>query len=107
MKRLFLLICIGLSLLATSFVYAQTTLTVVENQVTSSSFHETTPTLGNDGTGDLVVYTARELLNTGLFDQADIYYQPLLAGQADGPPMQVTASLTDDVLNDVSGDYIV
>jgi len=107
MKRLPFLICIGSSLLATSLVSAQTTLTVVEHQVTPSACHETTPTLGNDGTGDLVVYTARELLNTGLFDQADIYYQPLVAGQADGSPMQVTASLTDDVLNDVSGDYIV
>ena len=85
---------------------AQTTLTVVENQVSSSSFYETTPTLGSDGS-NIVVYTARELLNTGLFDQADIYYQPLVAGQADGPARQVTASLTDDNLNDVHGDYIV
>ena len=86
---------------------AQTTLTVDEFRVTATNFYETTPTLGNDGTRDLVVYTSRELLNTGMFDQADIYYQALLGVEADGAPVQVTASLTDDVLNDVSGDYIV
>lgn len=107
MKRLLFLICISWSLLSASFVSAQTTLTVVENQVTSSSLFETTPTLGNDGTDDWVVYTARELLNTGMFDQADIYYQRLLAGQAVGPAFQVHASITDDVLNDVSGNNLV
>jgi len=107
MKNLLVIAFAASILFGVTSINAQTTLTVVENQVTSSALYETTPTLGNDGTSDLVVYTARELLNTGLFDQADIYYQPLIAGQAVGPPMQVTASLTDDVLNDVSGDYIV
>ncbi len=37
---------------------AADTLNVVENQVTWSSANETTPTLGNDGSGDLVVYTS-------------------------------------------------
>lgn len=105
--RVCLLVMVTALLLQTTLSLAQTTLTVVENQVTSTSFYETTPTLGNDGAEDLVVYTGRELLNSGMFDQANIYYQPLLAGQADGPPLQVTASLTDDVLNDTYGDYIV
>jgi hypothetical protein len=98
----------GFCLLATALsATAQTTLITSENRITTSSFYETTPTLGNDGTSDMVVYTSRELLNTGMFDQADIYYQPLLNGQADGPPVHVVAGLTDDVLNEVSGDYIV
>lgn len=107
MKRLLLVFCFTILLFCNTLLVAQTTLTIDENQVTSSAYYETTPTLGNDGVQDLVVYTSRELLNTGMFDQADIYYQPLLAGQANGAPVQVTATLTDDVLNDVSGDYIV
>jgi len=86
---------------------AASTLTVVENQATMSPFWETTPTLGNDGNGDLVVYTSRELLNTGLYDQGDIYYQRLVAGQPVGSPVQVTRSLTEDQLNDISGENIV
>lgn len=98
----------GICLIAIAFsATAQTTLITSENRITTSSFYETTPTLGNDGTRDVVVYTSRELLNTGMFDQADIYYQPLLNGAADGAPVHVMNSLTDDVLNDVSGDYIV
>lgn len=85
----------------------QTTLTVVENRVTNTSFNETSPTLGNDGTRDLVVYTSWEVLNNGFPGPGDIWYQPLLNGQADGAPVQVTSDITDDRLNDVSGNYIV
>jgi len=112
--RVCLMALLAALLLQTTLSFAQTTLAVVENQVTTSNFYETTPTIAqdsvpvdiNDNT-DYVVYTSRELLNTGLFDQADIYYQPLREGQANGPPIQLTASLTDDVLNDASGDFIV
>jgi len=107
MKNSLIVACAASMLLGATSTIAQTNLTVVEHQVTSSAFYETTPTLGNDGYEDLVVYTSRELLDTGMFDHADIYYQPLVAGQADGRAIQVTASLTDDVLNDVSGDFIV
>lgn len=82
-------------------------LVVTKYQVTSSPLFETTPTLGNDGNGDLVVYTARELLGTGFFDQGDIWYRRLVDGAPSGVPVQVTLDLTDDQLNDVSGDYIV
>ena len=94
-------------LIASQPASATYTLTATENPVTSSTFDETAPKLGNDGTQDYVAYTSRELLEPGMYDQADVYYQPLLAGVADGPPIQVTATATDDVLNDVSGDYIV
>ena len=107
MKNYLIAAICALVLFSTCPGFAQTTLTVDEYRVTSSTLYETTPTLGNDGTQELVVYTARELLNTGMFEQADIYYQPLLGGQPNGGPVQVTASLTDDVLNDVGGDYIV
>jgi len=85
----------------------QTTLTVVENRVTTTASNETSPTLGNDGTRDLVVYTKWDVLNNGFPGPGDIWYQPLLNGQADGAPVQVTSDLTDDRLNDVSGNYIV
>jgi hypothetical protein len=83
------------------------TLVVDEYRVAETNAYETMPTLGNDGTRDLVVYTLRELLATGFFDAGDIWYQRLLDGEPDGAPVQVTSGATDDKLNDVSGDYIV
>jgi hypothetical protein len=76
-----LAIAAAAGLLPSGIAGAQTTLTVVESRVTTSGLYETTPTLGNDGTDDLVVFSSRELLNTAVFDQADIYYQRLVAGQ--------------------------
>jgi parallel beta-helix repeat protein len=105
-KKILTILVLALGLMFSVQVAADT-LSVVENQVTSSSANETTPTLGNDGSGDLIVYTSYGITSQGLPDQADIYYQRLLLGQADGPPVQVTSDLTDDQLNDVSGDYIV
>jgi len=83
------------------------TLHVDEYQVTSSSAIETTPTIGNDGTSDLVVFTVQPLIN-GVPGAADIWYRRLDAnGKPDGLSTQVTSAVTDDQLNDVSGDYIV
>ena len=79
----------------------------VERQITSSTAYETTPTLGNDGTTDLVVYTKRDLLAGGAVTPGDIYYQRLVGGAPSGAPVQVTSGPTDDQLNDVCGDYIV
>ncbi len=86
---------------------AQTSLTVVEYPVATSASNETSPTLGNDGSRDLVVYTAWDVLGSGFPGPGDIWYQPLLNGHADGAAVQVTSGLTDDRLNDVSGNYIV
>ena len=93
------------ALLALPEAAADRLVTDVE-QITSSAAYETTPTLGNDGTTDLVVYTSR-VFNAGTLGPGDIWYQPLVAGAPSGSAVQVTSGPTDDQLNDVSGDYIV
>ena len=82
------------------------TLQTTEYRVTASSAYETTPTLGNDGTTDLVVFTVKPLVG-GVPAAGDIWYQPLSNGAPVGMPVQVTSSAADEQLNDVSGDYIV
>jgi len=84
------------------------TLHVTEHQITSSSAIETRPTIGNDGTSDLVVFMVIPLISPGNPGPADIWYQRLDAnGAPDGLARQVTSADTDDFYNDVSGDYIV
>jgi beta propeller repeat protein len=81
---------------------------LLESQITVSSANETTPTLGNDGVSDLVVYTVRAILPDGSDGPGDIWFQRLTPmGEPTGPAWQITADPTDDELNDVSGDYIV
>lgn len=80
---------------------------VTEHQVTSWATYETTPTLGNDGVTDLVVYTLAGLMPIGHLGQGDIWFQRLMDGAPVGSPVQVTDDSTDDKLNDLSGDYIV
>ena len=92
--------------LATPIVHADTLVTS-ERRITSSTAYETTPTIGNDGTTDLVVYTLRPVLGGGLLGPGDIWYQPLVGGAPNGAPVQVTSGDSDDELNDVSGDYII
>jgi outer membrane protein assembly factor BamB len=83
------------------------TLHVTEHLVASSSAREIWPTIGNDGTSDLVVFTVQPWIS-GVPGPADIWYQRLDAnGAPDGLARQVTSADTDDQLNDVSGDYIV
>lgn len=79
------------------------TLVVEEFQVTFSTAYETTPTLGNDGNNDLVVFTVRPNGSSA----GDIWYQRLVGGAPVGLPVQVTSADTDDELNDVWGDHIV
>jgi beta propeller repeat protein len=102
-KWVFLVLGISV-LLATSAI--ADTLETVEYRITASTAYETTPTLGNDGTTDLVVYTLKPVV-AGYPGAGDIWYQPLVDGEPDGMPVQVTSGPTDDQLNDVSGDYIV
>lgn len=83
------------------------TLQTVQRRITSSAAYETTPTLGNDGTTDLVVYTLRPIEPGGSLAQGDIWYQPLVGGAPSGLPVQVTTAPTDDQLNDVFGDWII
>ena len=77
-----------------------------EQQVTFSAQWETTPSLGVDGIGSLVVYSSSEVYSGGA-GQADVYYQRLLNGAPLGDPVAVANGPRDDRLNDVSGDYIV
>ncbi len=101
MKKSYFYLVIIMGLLFYRTAVAADTLVVVETQVTDTPLYETTPTLSND----VVVYTARELLNTGFFDQGDIWYQDL--NDLSVGPVQITSDLTDDKLSDVSGDHIV
>ena len=108
-RRLFLMLFVGAVLLGLLNGAAEAqVLNVKESQITVSAANETTPTLGNDGVSDLVVYTMRVVLPDGTPAPGDIWYQRVTSdGAPTGPAIQVTADLTDDELNDVSGDYIV
>ena len=106
-KWFFLISLLSVLMLVLAPAVRADTLLTDEYLVASTSAYETTPTLGNDGTSDLVVYTMRDLLPTNFFDAGDIWYQRLAGGAPLGLPMQVTVGPTDDQLNDVSGDYIV
>jgi len=102
---LFALLGLAVSTYGTSTARADV-LETAEYRITASTAYETTPTLGNNGTTDLVVFTVKPLVG-GVPAAGDIWYQPLLNGAPDGMPVQVTTTATDDQLNDVSGDYIV
>lgn len=100
----FLVLMMVVFLLAIGVPAYADTLQITTNQITSSASVETTPTIGNDGTSDLVVYTFHA---TGS-SPGDIFYQRLNAdGSASGAPVQVTTGETNDIFNDVSGDHIV
>jgi beta propeller repeat protein len=83
------------------------TLVATEHQITATADREWTPRLGNDGVWDLVVFTKFDLLPGGSYGPGNIFYQRLVDGAPVGAPVQITDSLTDNQLNDVSGDYIV
>jgi hypothetical protein len=100
-KRNLVVVLMATVLMVTAQKAAADTLFVTERQVTDTFLYETTPTLSSD----VVVYTAREMLDTGFFDQGDIWYQDL--SDLSGGPVQITTDLTDDKRNDISGDYIV
>jgi len=87
-----------------SLPVAADTLVTTEYRITSSYLDETQPTLGENLSTDLVVYT--QIQNDGL---GNISYQPLLPnGAPDGGEIPVTWTPgVDEQLNDVSGDYIV
>ncbi len=65
---------------------------------------ETTPTLGNDGLSNIVVYT--HVPNGSVL--GDMHYQRVTAtGVPLGAAERVSSLATDDRLNDVNGSYIV
>ena len=78
-----------------------------ESRITDSPSIDTTPTIGNDSTSDLVVYNSQEIGPTSILP-GEIFYQRLLPdGTPDGPRVLVSDGLTDDKLNDVHGGNIV
>jgi len=78
------------------------------HQLTDTALIEMTLALGNDGVSDYVVYDSSEVLNTGQIEQADIWYRRLNPdGSPLGDPVQVTSTLTHDMLPDASGNFIV
>jgi hypothetical protein len=97
-----------LSALLVASAHADTLQTTEYRITLSDDDYETTPTLGNDGSTDLVVYTRRSYEVPGDFGPGDIWYQRLLAeGAPDGDPVQVTDDpILDELLNDNLGDYI-
>jgi hypothetical protein len=81
-----------------------------EHAITSTSADETTPTLGHDGSTDLVVYMLKGVTIAGGTGPGEIWYQELDNGAPTGAAVRVTRGDThgtDYQLNDVSGDYIV
>lgn len=108
-KILLLVLMIGLivALPAAKAFCQESSLNLREYQLTMSSAYETSPTLGNDGVSDLVVYSVALRLPNGSLAPADIWYQRVGNDGPFGPAVQVTNDPTDDLLNDISGDYIV
>ncbi|MEZ4272051.1 MAG: hypothetical protein R3C68_11680 [Myxococcota bacterium] len=96
----------GAALLMPSMSFAAT-LVVTEELAAGTASDETTPTLGQDASTKVVVYTRRDRLPNGSFAPADIYYQRLVNGAPSGPPELVNPSSSDDRLNDVSDSHIV
>lgn len=82
-------------------------ISVVEHAISTTSAYETTPTLGADAAGDILVYTSREVLPGGEYDWGQIWAQRLLAdGSPTGSRILVSDGTTDDKLNDISGNLI-
>lgn len=105
-----LMVSIGFAgLLGEPGLAAADTIESVEVRITASDdYFETSPTLGSDDFGDMVVYTSVPLLPDGSRGPGEIACQRLDAdGLTDGPVIQVSDGTTDDQLNDVSGPLIV
>jgi LruC domain-containing protein len=80
---------------------------VEETRVTDTDELETSPRLGSDDTGDLVVYSSLALLADGNYI-GDIRYQRYDSPTKTwGSPMLISDSATDDKFCDVSGSRIV
>ncbi len=97
--------------LASSTVWADQLVTQETAITNTSDFFETTPTVGEDGTSQLVVYSSREVFPSGT-GPGDIFLQRIDAdGAPVGPPERLSedtpANPTDDELNDVSGSRAV
>ena len=79
------------------------TLSGTEIQATTSANFESAPTLGDDGISSVVVYATFDL-TTG---SSGVEYQRITASGPLGGAVTLGDGMTDDRLNDVSGDLIV
>jgi hypothetical protein len=81
-------------------------LQAIEFQVTFDADGHSTPIVGHDSIGDLILYSQYPVVN-GIFGNASIYYQRVANGAPTGAPVTVADSPENQWLNDVSGNYIV
>jgi hypothetical protein len=88
-------------------VYAGSSLSVKESQITDGTTSDMYPRLGADSQGLLVVYSVRPVTSSG-YGPGSITYQRLTSdGVPTGSPVLVSSGGTNDQLDDVSGNYIV
>ena len=100
-------IVVPVSLTATRSAQADVLVTE-ESQATFTAAQETSPRLGADDSGELVVFTSQTLMSDGTYAPGQIMYQRLNAdGTTKGSVVIVSTGTTDDRFNDVSGNYIV
>jgi hypothetical protein len=101
----------GMGLIVGVFSFAGPTraadiLHATEFQVTFDTNGHSTPMVGHDSVGDLVVYSQYPVVN-GAAGNAGIYYQRVANGAPTGAVVTVADSPENQWLNDVSGDNIV
>jgi len=106
-KTPYLVLFVLLGAVGISQIAFADTLVVTHNQITNSINLDFLPTLGADGVGNVVVYTSLPSGPSGFGDGLILYQRLLADGSPDGAPVVVSDGLTDDRLNDVSGDAVV
>jgi hypothetical protein len=109
MRKITAVLAIGICLVvfaAAGPARATDVLQAKEFQVTFDANGHSTPIVGHDSIGDLIVYTQYSVLY-GYAHNASLYYQRVANGAVTGAPVTVADSPENQWLNDVSGDYIV
>jgi len=108
-KQVIILLLVSLLSASTAFAAPlNDTIEITDVVVTQMDDYDTSPTLGADAYGEMVVYTSREWLQDGSIGPGEIRVQRLNNdGTTDGSVIQVSDGSTDDRHNDVSGSFIV
>jgi len=106
-KTPYLVLFVLLGAVGISQIAFADTIQVTHNQITNSPATDFLPTLGADGVGNVVVYTSLPSGPSGFGDGLILYQRLFADGSPDGVPVVVSDGLTDDRLNDVSGDAVV
>ena len=107
-KQVVILLLVFLLCVSTAVAAAlDDTLVATAVAVTQSDDYDTSPTLGEDATGEMVVYTS-QVFSGGSYSPGVIMCQRLNAdGTTSGQAIQISDGTTDDQLPDVSGNRIV